>query len=1043
MVTSYNEKDIVVTKGLEGLRLRPAMYIGNLENGRFSILKEILDNALDEATSGFSKKVGCILYNDGKDSCLVYDEGRGIPVGPHPDEPEKSTMEIVFTQLHAGGKLKKGAYSSGSVGTHGIGSSATNALSDYFQAWTFRDGKWHTQTYSKGIPTSKVTTIPATKLPIPLKKGTIVKFTPDSSILKKRLDTIQVSEYMENCSFLNSGVIFELTDIKGNLKTFKSKGLIDFVKKITSSTDENGESTEKFENLGNPFIFSNEQIDVALQWFESDSSNLTSWVNSNKTIEGGTHLNGLIRLITTSFGDFAKKKNYKPEDLRVGLYGGLNIKIAEPQFDSQTKEKLINPEADKMVFDILRKDFLKYLEKNKSFVKRVIDRANEMRSIYNKFANEKKALSKIKTRGKQALPPPSKFIISNCKDDSLRELMVCEGDSAGGSARQARNPYYQEILKLRGKILNTAKAPLSKVYESADIINILKALGFDPVNKEHRCRVGKVIFLTDADVDGCLDGDTRILTLDGKNPTIKELTEKFEKDQQPFYVYSVDDNKNLVVGKAINPRITRTVDKLIELTLSNGEKIKCTLDHKWLVNNPDKNDPDLVWIGNLPYKLAKDLTENDSIRSVYFEKRNADGKYGNGNHYQMILDGDHQGKFCNRNIMPVHRFVKNCDDPKSYHKYELLGRNEHIHHKDFNPENNNPENLVYLSQEDHGSLHMKEISKNYNGTEEQKRKVRIAWSQRKYKNRKCGLSSYNISEKHSEVVGNLNSTDEQKRLQVLGKCVRFFNGLLKKGLKINKEVWNLYCGKKGIRIPRWDTLKAKGISLKDIYLHKKRKNITDFYEISDVKNSYPQQKITKFNKIVKILEEKGLDINEENYENEKKFHERGVPHWKTIKNHRVISKRIIEETKEVYCLTVPKYHNFMVDDGKGNGICSANSHISTLLLTLIKMYYPELLEQGKVFAVDAPLFIGKTRTKTIYGEDYQDLVKKAGNEKIQSVTRLKGWGEANAELLHDLAFNPNTRKLIRIKDVSGADFEYFKKIVGEDSEVRKQLLESL
>lgn len=962
MVTSYNEKDIVVTKGLEGLRLRPAMYIGNLENGRFSILKEILDNALDEATSGFSKKVGCILYDDGKDSCLVYDEGRGIPVGPHPDEPEKSTMEIVFTQLHAGGKLKKGAYSSGSVGcftgdtrlklldgtyptfeelwkkwekdhqkfwvfskniekskhdfqinqcygvyrtkqvtklaiitldngevikctidhpfmkydgdyieakdiqpgqslsglhwkfdkdnyevyrvypsekieesskraqyksfgkavhrrvadliglkrqksfehihhinhnrndnrpenlqilnrsehfwadqndhkaheifhshahqnnsqimknlnikynltkentkkkmlkcaarailtygkltaqtydscrgwcypryftvvplyftekdleknaysyiqkhgkdyilkyklekdypnspvanignhqvasikfidceptwvygmsvendhnyllaagvfvknTHGIGSSATNALSDYFQAWTFRDGKWYTQTYSKGIPTSKVTTIPSTKLPISLKKGTIVKFTPDSSILKKRLDVIQVSEYMENCSFLNSGVIFELIDIKGNLKTFKSKGLIDFVKKITSSIDENGESTEKFENLGNPFIFSNEQVDVALQWFESDDSNLTSWVNSNKTIEGGTHLNGLIRLITTSFGDFAKKKNYKPEDLRVGLYGGLNIKIAEPQFDSQTKEKLINPEADKMVFDILRKDFLKYLEKNKSFVKRVIDRANEMRSIYNKFANEKKALSKIKTRGKQALPPPSKFIISNCKDDSLRELMICEGDSAGGSARQARNPYYQEILKLRGKILNTAKAQLSKVYESADIINILKALGFDPVNKEHRCRVGKVIFLTDADVDG--------------------------------------------------------------------------------------------------------------------------------------------------------------------------------------------------------------------------------------------------------------------------------------------------------------------------------------------------------------------------------------------------------------------------------------EHISTLLLTLIKMYYPELLEQGKVFAVDAPLFIGKTRTRTIYGEDYQNLVKKAGNEKIQSVTRLKGWGEADAELLHDLAFNPATRKLIRITNVSGADFEYFKKIVGEDSKVRKQLLESL
>ena len=1035
---SYNESDIVVTKGLEGLRLRPSMYIGNIENGRFSILKEILDNALDEATAGYSSKVGCILLNDGKDTCIVYDEGRGIPVGPHPNEPEKSTLEIVFTQLHAGGKLKKGAYAAGSTGTHGVGSSATNALSIDFKAWTFRDGNWWTQSYSKGVPTSKVEK--SLTAPIKIKKGTIVQFTPDDSILKKPLDHKQVYEYLENCSYLNSGVSFELQDksISNDLKVFKSNGLIDFVKSLTYKEDDS-----KYEELGKPFIFKNQTVDVVLQWFESDSSNLTTWVNSNKTIEGGTHLNGLIRLINTAFGNFARKKNYKSEDLRVGLYGGLNLKIAEPQFDSQTKEKLINSNADKLVYDNLIQEFTKYLEKNKSFVKRIIDRANEMRAIYNKFANEKKALSKIKTKGKQALPPPSKFIVSNCKDDNIRELYLCEGESAGGSARQARDPHYQEILKLRGKIINSAKTTASKVYESEDIINILKAIGFDPVNKEHHPRVGKVIFLTDADVDGCLDGNTRILTLDGKNPTIKELTEKFEKDQQPFYVYSVDDNKNLVVGKAINPRITRTVDKLIELTLSNGEKIKCTLDHKWLVNNPDKNDPDLIWIGNLPYKLAKNLTEKDSIRSVYFEKRNADGNYGNGNHYQMILDGDHQGKFCNRNIMPVHRFVKNCDDPKSYHKYELLGRNEHIHHKDFNPENNNPENLVYLSQEDHGSLHMKEISKNYNGTEQQKRKVKIAWTQRKYKNRKCGLSKYNISEKHSQTVRNLNSNEEQKRLQLLGKCVRFFNGLLKNGLKINENTWNLYCSKKGIQIPRWETLKSKGISLKDIYQHKKRKNITGYYEITLEKNSYPQQKITKFNRIVKILEEKGLDINEENYENEKKLHERGVPHWKTIKNHRVISKRIIEETKEVYCMTVPKYHNFMVDDGNGNGICSANSHISTLLLTLIKFYYPELLTEGKVFALDAPLFIGKTKTRTLYGDNYQDLQKQAGKEKIESVTRLKGWGEASPSLLKRLAFDPETRQLIKINDVSGKDFEEFKKIVGEDTEMRKKLLEEL
>lgn len=767
MVTtsSYNEKDIVVTKGLEGLRLRPAMYIGNLENGRFSILKEILDNALDEATSGFSKKVGCILYDDGKDSCLVYDEGRGIPVGPHPDEPEKSTMEIVFTQLHAGGKLKKGAYSSGSVGTHGIGSSATNALSDYFQAWTFRDGKWYTQTYSKGIPTSKVTTIPSTKLPIPLKKGTIVKFTPDPSILKKRLDIIQVSEYMENCSFLNSGVIFELTDIKGNLKTFKSKGLIDFVKKITSSTDENGESTEKFENLGNPFIFSNEQVDIALQWFESDASNLTSWVNSNKTIEGGTHLNGLIRLITTSFGDFAKKKNYKPEDLRVGLYGGLNIKIAEPQFDSQTKEKLINPEADKMVFDILRKDFLKYLEKNKSFVKRVIDRANEMRSIYNKFANEKKALSKIKTRGKQALPPPSKFIISNCKDDSLRELMIC------------------------------------------------------------------------------LSGDTKILDVRGRSFKIRDLA---ENQPNEFYGFGVDEQtKEIRPTKLWNFRKTRENAELVRVHLDNDTYFDCTLDHRILCKD-SKNGK-----FNIFYTEAKDLKPKQSLIGLKEDL----------------------------NIIDVEFLTKHED--------------------------------VYC----------------------------------------CNSDTHNFFLKNGICVHNCEGDSAG------GSARQARNPYYQEILKLRGKILN--------------TAKAP---------------LSKVYESAD---------------IINILKALGFDpVNKE---------------------HRCRVGKVI----------------FLTDadvDGE---------HISTLLLTLIKMYYPELLEQGKVFAVDAPLFIGKTRTRTIYGEDYQDLVKKAGNEKIQSVTRLKGWGEANAELLHDLAFNPSTRKLIRIKDVSGADFEYFKKIVGEDSEVRKQLLESL
>lgn len=1018
MVTSYNEKDIVVTKGLEGLRLRPAMYIGNLENGRFSILKEILDNALDEATSGFSKKVGCILYDDGKDSCLVYDEGRGIPVGPHPDDPEKSTMEIVFTQLHAGGKLKKGAYSSGSVGTHGIGSSATNALSDYFQAWTFRDGKWYTQTYSKGIPTSKVTTIPSTKLPVPLKKGTIVKFTPDSSILKKRLDVIQVSEYMENCSFLNSGVIFELTDIKGNLKTFKSKGLIDFVKKITSSIDENGESTEKFENLGNPFIFSNEQVDIALQWFESDDSNLTSWVNSNKTIEGGTHLNGLIRLITTSFGDFAKKKNYKPEDLRVGLYGGLNIKIAEPQFDSQTKEKLINPEADKMVFDILRKDFLKYLEKNKSFVKRVIDRANEMRSIYNKFANEKKALSKIKTRGKQALPPPSKFIISNCKDDSLRELMIC------------------------------------------------------------------------------LSGDTEILDVRGRSFKIRDLA---ENQPNEFYGFGVDEQtKEIRPTKLWNFRKTRENAELVRVHLDNDTYFDCTPDHRILCKD-SKNGK-----FNIFYTEAKDLKpkqslvnltliESDSgylgfyqpvtgytrcavhqkVYDYYVGSRNSkiddihhknEIKYDNyPSNLVKLSHSDHSAK---HGVLteywqdPMHR-AKQSEVVRKYFKNPIIKKKhsekmkEVMKNVDFTKiKQVNSELRNYRASKKLGYFKQRtfeEFSK-YQNTGTYYWKHHYNMNLLDYFINQFAMDSY--FSKHSfdfeEFYNKTNKIREKERLLQIGNaCISLYG-------KLTFKLMQEYCRNEKIQVPLVARIKRyfenEEILEKEarVYNHKvvSVEFLTKHEDVyccnSDTHNFFLKNGICVHNCEGDSAGGSARQARNPYYQEILKLRGKILNTAKAQLSKVYESADIINILKALGFDPVNKEHRCRV--GKVIFLTDADvdgEHISTLLLTLIKMYYPELLEQGKVFAVDAPLFIGKTRTKTIYGEDYQDLVKKAGNEKIQSVTRLKGWGEANAELLHDLAFNPNTRKLIRIKDVSGADFEYFKKIVGEDSEVRKQLLESL
>ena len=489
MAKEYNESSITVLKGLEGVRQRPSMYIGAIQTGRFHILKELLDNAVDEALAGYNKKIGCIIN---RNYIEVFDEGRGIPVGIHPDytKEKKSTLEIIFTTLHAGGKLKNDAYASGSVGTHGCGASCTNALSSYFQVWTFRDKKWWTQTYKKGKPVTKVIEGKPEK---EYKKGTVIRFIPDDEILPSPLDLKSVAEWFRNSSFLNGGIEFYLK-IGEKEKTYKSKGLSDYIDYITKDLN--------CEPLNKPFILKTENIDVALQWFEYDNSNLQSWCNTSPTIEGGTHLQGLINVINKGFDSLVKKKGYKPEDLRIGLFGAINIKIAQPHFDSQTKEKLISPEATKMVMDQIYKDFEKYLNANKTFVKKVTDRANSMRAIYNRFTQEKKALSKLKTRGRANLPPVSKFAASTGKDIEERELYIVEGDSAGGTAKMARDPKNQEVLKLRGKILNVAKATLAKAYESEDILNILKGIGFDPSNKERQRRVGKVIILTDADTDG-------------------------------------------------------------------------------------------------------------------------------------------------------------------------------------------------------------------------------------------------------------------------------------------------------------------------------------------------------------------------------------------------------------------------------------------------------------------------------------------------------------------------------------------------------------
>ena len=407
------------------------------------------------------------------------------------------------------------------------------------------------------------------------------------------------------------------------------------------------------------------------------------------------------------------------------------------------------------------------------------------------------------------------------------------------------------------------------------------------------------------------------------------------------------------------------------------------------------------------------------------------------NKYLCIVDDSR--KLTGSKIFPVHRWVKREEDEKEYSKYICEGRKLHIHHIDHNSLNNSPSNLKYLSISEHYKEHPE--FQNYNGSKEQKLKLREAWERGSYKNVKF-FEEYNKLGLNKEVMSGLNKEDWVKQRQMFGKAAKMYNSLKSQGIEVNKENWDKYTGKKGSThsVMKWDMLENWSIELKDLQSYIDKYEVGT-YELKTEKNSYPQQKVTKFNMGISRLRELGLEENEENYENIRKEFKQRLPHWKTIKNHKMVSKKLIEQTEEFYCVTVPEFGNFMMEDGFGNGICSSNCHISVLLLTLFQKLYPELIEQGRVFYVDAPLFVGRSKTTEYYGESLKDLQSQFKG-KFESITRVKGWGEASPQLLRKFAFDPATRKIKKVGKSYNSDLKYFHKIVGNDVTVRKELLAS-
>ena len=512
----YSAENIKVLEGLEAVRKRPAMYIGDVgKRGLHHLVYEVVDNSIDEALAGYCDRVIVVFNKDG--SVTVEDNGRGIPVDIHKEE-NKPAVEVVMTVLHAGGKFDKGSYKV-SGGLHGVGVSVVNALSEWLWVEVNRDGKIHRQDYKIGDPQNKLKVTGTAK-----KTGTRVCFYPDNTIFKTiKFEYSIIAERLRELAYLNSGLEIILKDERvedGETDSFKFKGgLSDFVRYL----DENNSP------LHNKIITVNKEdgevpVDVALRYGNTYNDNILTFVNNINTIEGGTHLSGFRSALTRAMNNHATKNNLikakknekitlTGEDFKEGLTAIISVKVAEPQFEGQTKTKLGNGDVKGLVDKVVYEGILDFLEQNPSIGRRVIEKALLAARSRSAARKARELIRRKSALGGSSLP--GKLADCSNRDPAFSELYLVEGDSAGGSAKQGRDRRTQAILPLRGKVINAEKARIDKLLSNNEVQSMITALGagfggseddageksagdFDP----EKLRYHKIIIMTDADVDG-------------------------------------------------------------------------------------------------------------------------------------------------------------------------------------------------------------------------------------------------------------------------------------------------------------------------------------------------------------------------------------------------------------------------------------------------------------------------------------------------------------------------------------------------------------
>ena len=570
MNNEYGADQIQILEGLEAVRKRPGMYIDDTSfRGLHHLVYEIVDNSIDEALAGYCTHIQVTIHKD--NSITVEDDGRGIPTGIN-HKAGKPAVEVVFTVLHAGGKFGGGGYKV-SGGLHGVGASVVNALSDWLEVTIYSEGKIYKQRYERGkvcYPLEVVGTC------LPSKTGTSVSFLPDKTMFEvTEYDFKTLQTRLREMAFLTKGLKITLTDER--VEPVLSKvyhyegGIQEFVQYLNKSTTPIYDDIIYCEGVKDGV-----QVEVAFQHNDSYSENCYSFVNNINTHEGGTHLTGFKNALTRTFNDYARKNkllkdsesNLSGEDIREGLTAIISVKISEPQFGGQTKHSLGNTEAKSAVDGIVSERLTVYLEQNPQVAKMILDK-----SILAQRAREAARKARDLTRRKSALDTfalPGKLADCSDKDPVNCEIYIVEGDSAGGSAKTARNRNTQAILPLRGKILNVEKARLDRIYGNEEIKSMITAFGTG-IHEDFdlsKLRYHKIIIMTDADVDGA-HISTLLLTFlylfmpelirQGYVYLAQPPLYKVEKNKKVWYAYSDEELNDILteIGRDQNNKIQR------------------------------------------------------------------------------------------------------------------------------------------------------------------------------------------------------------------------------------------------------------------------------------------------------------------------------------------------------------------------------------------------------------------------------------------------------------------------------------------------------